>query len=201
MAQYEDDQADGEDFSSYPALRGVTIVGNLGGDPNEVPNKKDPNSPGIGFSVGTNSVDFRGTKGSVFFGVVAWGYTAAGARRLDLKKGDKVVVVGDVYIREYEGKPQFDLNARVVGLVSHKRPGGRDMTEFAEGALEAEEARASRSSRRTSAPSGGDPEETPRTGRRSQSAEQPTTGRSSRSSSASDEDPWRSDPVDDEAPY
>lgn len=102
----------------------ITIIGNLGTDPEArtTPNGHD----NISFSVAVNNR--RGQEESTdWFRVTAWSGTAKGLTTLTergiLKKGAKVVVIGQLTSREYQDRngttrTSLDVNAQAVELAS-----------------------------------------------------------------------------------
>ena len=106
-------------------MQSITLSGNLGKD-SEL--RSTSNDQVLSFSVAVKQ-GFKQDAGSEWFRCSIWGKRAATLHQY-LLKGVKVVVVGDLTIGEYNGKPQFDVNVREVELMSRaEQNGARQQTQ------------------------------------------------------------------------
>lgn len=96
----------------------ITIVGNVGKDPEQKDSKAGPMAK---FSVGVST---RRDAETQWFNVTAWGKTAEVVIKY-VKKGGSVLVSGELQVRQYQDKQgqtksSVDVNARELVLLGKK---------------------------------------------------------------------------------
>jgi single-strand DNA-binding protein len=96
----------------------ITIVGNVGKDPEQKDSKAGPMAK---FSVGVST---RRDAETQWFNVTAWGKTAEVVMKY-VKKGGSVLVSGELQVRQYQDKQgqtksSVDVNARELVLLGKK---------------------------------------------------------------------------------
>lgn len=96
----------------------ITIVGNVGKDPEQKDSKAGPMTK---FSVGVTT---RRDAETQWFNVTAWGKTAEVAMRY-VKKGGAVLISGELQLRSYQDKQgqtkqSVDINARDLVLLGKR---------------------------------------------------------------------------------
>ena len=90
-------------------MQNITISGNVGKDA-ELRSVRD--SQVLGFNVGVKN-GFGRDAGSVWYRCSLWG-KAAEVFADSIKKGTKVFIVGDLKHDEYEGKPQYNVDVKLI---------------------------------------------------------------------------------------
>lgn len=110
-------------------MQTITITGNLGKDP-ELRSTQSGDQV-LGFSVGVKQG--YGDKASTnWFRCSVWGKRGETLHRF-LRKGNKVVVQGELTIGSYDGKPQFDVRANEVDFMSSREDGDQRRDEPRQG--------------------------------------------------------------------
>lgn len=95
-------------------MKQITIAGNIGKDAET--RRTQTGDPVTSFNVAVSDRN----KNTVWFGCSLWGKRGESLRQY-LTKGSKVVVSGDLSMREHEGKAYLQVNASEVTLMGGER--------------------------------------------------------------------------------
>ena len=90
-------------------MHSLTISGNVGKDA-ELRTVRD--KPVLNFNVGVKN-GYGRDAGTIWYRCALWG-NAANAFEPYIKKGTKVFIVGDLKHDEYEGKPQYNVDVKLI---------------------------------------------------------------------------------------
>ena len=118
MARYDDNDSK----PKFPWARGCRIEGNLVDDPKEL------KGGAVAIRVAANYRNYDGSEGAFFVSGVVFGNYGAWA--LDnLKKGKRVIVIGDFYGHEYKGRDgnvRHDVDIEITNISEDHRWYGAD---------------------------------------------------------------------------